>query len=108
LLRDAGVTEVLATSPAAEHTVRPLADLLELEVVLSVADTDALAHAIVRSSGRTVVGTDRVTVQELVAELGGDPGSPVDDDEFDRIYVLIPTEQGVRTLLHRFGQPYQD
>lgn len=66
-------------------------------------DLPALAARLKAVDGITLVVGHSNTTGELVQLLGGDPGTPIDESEYDRIYrVSLPsgsTEQG------RYGAP---
>ncbi len=66
----------------------------------------ALADRLRATPGRHLVVGHSNTTPALVAALGGDPGSPIEQDEYDRLYMLTLTESAVTTLLIRFGEPF--
>ena len=48
------------------------------------------------------------TTPQLAEALGGDPSTPIEEMEYDRLYVLTLTSTGTSTVLLRFGNPYGD
>jgi broad specificity phosphatase PhoE len=61
------------------------------------------------AAGRTAGGAHLVvghsnTIGKVVEQLGGAPGAPVGDLEFDRLYVVVVPDQGAATtLVLRYG-----
>ncbi len=53
--------------------------------------------------GRHLVVGHSNTIPELVRALGGDPGTRIAEDEYDRLYVLAVWEERTSTMLLRFG-----
>ena len=107
MLADAGVRRVLSTDyRRTRETVEPLATALDLRVeTYDPRELEALAARLLAVEGPSVVVGHSNTTPALVALLGGEPGSPIDDaSEFDRLYVLHRTASGnVSTLLLRYG-----
>ena len=44
-----------------------------------------------------------ITTPALVATLGGEPGTPIADSEYDRLYLVVLSGSGAVTSLLRFG-----
>ncbi|HSW30193.1 MAG TPA: histidine phosphatase family protein [Longimicrobiales bacterium] len=108
LLRDAGVTHVHTTDlKRTRQTGAPLAERLGLDFqVYDPKDLPALAARLRATPGRHLVLGHSNTLVPTVEALGGAGGTPVADDEFDRLYVLVITPQGtVTTTLLRYGAP---
>ena len=62
-----------------------------------------LAAALLSSPGRHLVVGHSNTTPELVGLLGGDPSSPIPEDEYDRLYVVRHQPgSDATTLLLRF------
>jgi hypothetical protein len=60
----------------------------------------ALVEQVRGLTGVVVVVGHSNTLPELVRLFGGAPGSDIADDEFDRLYQLLPGADGqVRTIL---------
>lgn len=108
MLADAGITHIHTTDlNRTRSTGQPLASATGLEMaVYNPRDLAGLAAELVASPGRHLVLGHSNTTPDLVAALGGDPGSPIDEMEYDRLYVVTVTDDGVSTVLLRFGQPY--
>lgn len=108
MLADAGLTDIHTTDyRRTRGTGRPVAEALGLE--MQTYDPRALegfADRLRASPGRHLVLGHSNTTPQLVAALGGEPGSPVEEDEYDRLYVVTLTEEGASTVLLRFGAPF--
>lgn len=103
-LRDAGIQEIYSTDFARTRaTAAPLARALGIEVRLYDPKKLAeLADTLRSNPGRYLVVGHSDTTPELVSLLGGEAGSPISDDEYDRLYVLHSRPgAGTTTLLLR-------
>lgn len=109
MLADADLTHVHSTDlNRTRSTGEPAAAAAGLEMaVYDPRDLPGLAAALIATPGRHLVLGHSNTTPELVAALGGDPGSPIDEMEYDRLYVVTVTARGVSTVLLRFGEPYE-
>ena len=108
MLRDAGVTHVHTTDlKRTRQTGAPLAERLGLDFqVYDPKDLPAVAARLRTTPGRHLVLGHSNTTPALVAALGGAPGEPIADNEYDRLYVLVITPDGaVTTTLLRYGRP---
>jgi phosphohistidine phosphatase SixA len=65
----------------------------------------ALAERIRVEGGRHLVVGHSNTTPEAVAALRGEPGPPIAEMEYDRLYVVTLTADGASTVLLRFGAP---
>ena len=65
-------------------------------------DLPAFAAELLAAPGRHLVVGHSNTTPDLVRLLGGDPGTPIDEHEHDRVYLLVPTGDGIRTFLFRY------
>jgi phosphohistidine phosphatase SixA len=107
LLEDAGVEAVYSTDTArTRDTARPTAESLKKPVEIYDADRlEAFSKELRAKGGRALVIGHSNTTPELVQLLGGDPGAPIANDEYDRIYVLTLSADGrVSTLVLRFPE----
>ncbi len=107
-LRDAGVTRVHTTDlKRTRQTGAPLAERLGLGVeAYDPKDLPALAARLRATPGRHLVLGHSNTTPALAAALGGEPGEPIAENEYDRLYVMVITPQGaVTTTLLRYGAP---
>ncbi len=111
LVRDAGLDRVLSTDyQRTRDTAAPAAAAAGVEVELYDGGRLAeLAAELKASPGRRVlvVGHSNTTL-DLVRLLGGEPGNPMDAEEYDRLYVLTLDPGGTTsTLLLRYGRPFR-
>jgi 2,3-bisphosphoglycerate-dependent phosphoglycerate mutase len=110
VLEEAGVTAIFASQfRRTQDTVRPLADLLGLEVEVVYANrSDELADTIRQNhrGGVVVVSGHSNTVPEIIVALGAGPVAPIEEgNEYDNLYVVSLSEGGaaeVTTL--KFGR----
>lgn len=65
-------------------------------------DLAGLARALEERGGRVLVVGHSNTTPQLVDLLGGDAGPPIDEDEHDRLYVLVLEHESVRTVVLRY------
>jgi broad specificity phosphatase PhoE len=108
MLGDAGIQRIHATPyRRTRATAAPLASRLGIEVErYDGGDLASLAARLRTEGGRHLVVGHSNTTPELVAALGGDPGSDIDELEYDRLYLVTLTEDGAVTVLLRFGAPF--
>ena len=108
MLRDASVTHIHTTDlKRTRQTGAPLAEHLGLGFeVYDPKDLPAVAARLRATPGRHLVLGHSNTTPHLVAALGGTPGEPIADSEYDRLYVLVIQPGGpVTTTLLRYGAP---
>lgn len=103
ILASRGVDRVLSSDfRRTRETAAPLASRFGVEVELYDAeDLESLVRRLRGAERETilVVGHSNTT-PHLVEALGGDPGPPIEEDEYDRLYrVDLPSG---RTVLERF------
>ncbi len=107
VLEEAGITKVMSTdTKRTRETVAPLAEKLGLPVeIYDAGALPAFAEQLRKMSGRILVVGHSNTTPELVRLLGGDPGSPINEDyEYDRLYqVVINADGSVVSTLLRYG-----
>ncbi len=109
-LADEGIGTVHTTDYLrTRHTARPLAERLGLEPVLyDPRALEAFAAELKEAGGVHLVVGHSNTTPALVEALGGDPVSPIDEAEYDRLYRVWLGEDGtVRSELERFGVSVQ-
>lgn len=110
MLSDAGVTHVHSTDL---KRTRETGALLAARRGLGLTfydprDLSDLAEELRAAPGRHLVLGHSNTTGEVVAALGGDPGGPIDDAEYDRLYVVtIAADGSVATVLLRYGEPFR-
>ena len=104
LLEDARLTAVHSTAyRRTRGTATPVAERAALEVAgYDPRDLRGFATELMASPGRHLVVGHSNTTPALVELLGGDPGPPIAEDEHGRVYVLVPTRDGVRSLVLRY------
>ena len=105
ILKDAGVSRIFSTDyRRTRQTVEPLADRNGLTIEsYDPGDLAGFAAHLKRMSGRIVVSGHSNTTTDLVQALGGNPGEPIDESEYDRLYVLVlQPGWGVETVLIRY------
>jgi 2,3-bisphosphoglycerate-dependent phosphoglycerate mutase len=110
MLRDADVSHIHTTDlKRTRETGAPLAERFGLGFeVYDPKDLPAFAARLRATPGRHLVLGHSNTTPQLVAALGGEPGDPIADGEYDRLYVVVITPQGaVTTTLLRYGAPWR-
>ena len=109
LLADVDLTHVHTTDlKRTRDTARPFAQRAQLEAnIYDPRGLESLATDIIAAPGRHFVSGHSNTTPALVAALGGDPSDPIDEMEYDRLYIVViqPGQPPLTTLL-RFGEPY--
>lgn len=102
ILNKAGITQVYTSGTArTRQTAAPTAALLGLPVTEYDARQPETMVAQLKASGANalVVGHSN-TVGKLVTLFGGEPGSAIGDDEYDRLYQLhVGADGKVSTIL---------
>jgi broad specificity phosphatase PhoE len=102
ILHRAGITAIFSTPTVrTRQTAAPLAQQTGLTVQMyEPGAPKALVEKVRGLSGAVVVVGHSNTLPELVKLFGGAPGAEIADDEFDRLYQLLPAADGqVRTVL---------
>ncbi len=105
MLSDAKISEIHSTDYLrTRETVAPAASLNGIKVSLYDArDLPSFAATLRSTPGRHLVVGHSNTTPELVAELGGEPGAPITEREYDRLYVLTVREGSTSTVVLRYG-----
>ncbi len=106
MLRDAGLTNIHTTDfRRTRSTGRPTAEATGLAMeVYDARDLDGFSERLRGMPGRHLVLGHSNTTPRLVSLLGGDPGSPIEEMEYDRLYIVTLTDDGASTVLIRFGK----
>lgn len=101
LLRRTGIGAIFSTATRrTQQTAAPLAMQAGLEVQLYDAAKPALVVEKIKAlPGPTLLVGHSNTIGELVALLGGAPGAPVGDDEYDRLSQLVIAADGSVTTV---------
>ncbi len=110
LLRDAGITHIHTTDlKRTRSTGAPTSESTGLAMAIYDAqDLGGFADRLRETPGRHLVLGHSNTNPQLAEALGGDPSTPIEEMEYDRLYVLTLTSTGTSTVLLRFGNPYGD
>jgi len=105
LLADAELDAVHVTRyRRTEETAAPTTERLGLATATyDPGATQRFAAELRARGGRHLVVGHSNTIPELVRALGGDPGTPIAEDEYDRLYVLTVGRERTSTMLLRFG-----
>ncbi len=105
MLADTGVGRVLSSDfTRTRDTAGPVAERLGLPVELyNARDMPAFAAELMATSGRVLVVGHSNTTPQLVELLGGTPGSPIAETEYDRLYLVTRSGGRVTTEQLRFG-----
>jgi broad specificity phosphatase PhoE len=102
ILGPVGITAIFSTpTKRTQQTAAPLAQRLGVTVQLYDPRAPlALVEQVKALNGAVLVVGHSNTLPELVRLFGGAPGTDIADDEFDRLYQLLPGPIGqVRTIL---------
>ena len=104
VLKDAGIEAVYSTDYIrTRETVRPMAELISKPIEVYDGDKlEAFARDLRARGARALVVGHSDTTPELVQLLGGEPGSPIAPDEYDRLYILTLSGGKTSTTLLRF------
>jgi phosphohistidine phosphatase SixA len=108
-LRDAGLTHIHTTDlKRTRGTGRPTADRTDLAMeIYDPRDLAGFAARLRATPGHHLVLGHSNTTPELVAALGGEAGTPIQEMEYDRLYVVTIDDAGVSTALIRFGRRFE-
>ena len=109
MLSDAGLTNIHTTDfKRTRGTGQPTAEATGLAMeVYGPRDLAAFAERLRGMPGRHLVLGHSNTTPELVVALGGDPGSNIEELEYDRLYIVTLTDDGASTVLIRFGRRFE-
>ncbi|NNE26951.1 MAG: histidine phosphatase family protein [Saprospiraceae bacterium] len=112
LLRSSGIEYVHSSDYIrTKETANPAAAILGLNTELyNPRDLEALAMNMKVKGGKHLVVGHSNTTPSLVAILGGDPHTPINEAaEYDRLYIVtINDDCGVNTILMRYGKAYEE
>lgn len=101
MMGGAGITAIHSTPYArTRETARRVADALGLKVTeYDPRDLRTFAARLLEEGGRPLVVGHSNTTPALVQLLGGDPGGPIPEDEYGRLYVLTEGYGATHTLV---------
>ena len=96
MLHKAGIRHIFSTPTArTQQTAQPLAERSKLEVRLyDPRKPQALVAQVKALNGPVLVVGHSNTLSELVRLFGGQPGAEIADNEYDRVYQLVPGANG--------------
>jgi phosphohistidine phosphatase SixA len=108
MLVDAGITRIHSTDfKRTRATGQPTAEALGLEIEsYDPRDLPGFATELASTPGRHLVLGHSNTTPSLVAALGGAPGDPIEEMEYDRLYIVTLEDGRASTVLIRFGEKF--
>ena len=108
MLIDAGITHVWSTDlKRTRLTAKPLAERSGITVsTYDPGKLDQLAIRLKTTPGRHLVVGHSNTTPEVVKQLGGEPGPGIDENEYDRFYLVVLSPQGAATVVLRYGSSH--
>jgi phosphohistidine phosphatase SixA len=106
MLKDVGLTHIHSSDVnRTRETGAPAARISGLEIhIYDRRDSEGFAHQLLSTPGRHLVVGHSNTIPALVEALGGDSHGEIGHLEYDRLYLVVPGPEGVRTVLLRFGE----
>jgi broad specificity phosphatase PhoE len=109
VLEDAEVAAVYATElKRTQLTAAPVAQRFNLSVAQGPPDAQGLVQEVLsKHAGKTVVVVGHSnTVPEIVKALSGRSIAPIEDEEYDRLFIVVVPQSGPARLIQaRYGQP---
>jgi phosphohistidine phosphatase SixA len=108
MLADADLTQIHTTDlKRTRETGTPTAEAAGIDFMLyDPGDLQSFADELKATPGRHLVLGHSNTTPQMVTALGGDPGSDIEEMEYDRFYIVTLTDAGASTVLIRFGAPF--
>ena len=108
LLQDSGITHIHSTDyQRTRQTATPTSGVTGVEIQsYDPRDLPAFAAVLKATPGRHLVVGHSNTTPQLVEALGGDSQGAIAEFEYDRLYILVISDEHVSTVLLRFGEPY--
>lgn len=109
MLADAGLTHIHSTDfKRTRSTGEPAAEATGLDILsYNPRDLPGFAAQLRSMPGRHLVLGHSNTTPQLVEALGGDPGDPIEEMEYDRLYIVTIVGDTVSTVLLRFGELFE-
>lgn len=113
MLQDVQLTSILSTDyRRTQLTAGPVAEAHGMAVESYDPRGEGLEQLLERlrtTPGYHLVVGHSNTTPAVVAALGGDPISPIDEGEYDRLYILVlDGGEVVSSSLIRFGEPWHE
>ena len=109
VLADKNITSIYSTDYIrTRDTAAPLATALGLEIILyNPGNLSEFAETLKSQTGTLLVVGHSNTTPYLTGLLGGDAGTPINEArEYDRLYEVHITDDGVTSILNRYGEKY--
>ena len=108
MLGDAGLTHIHSTDLIrTRSTGQPTAEATGLTILsYDPSDLSVVANRLAATPGRHLVLGHSNTTPPLVEALGGDPGEPIEEMEYDRFYIVTIFDGSVSSVLLRFGDRF--
>jgi len=96
MLNKAGIAHIFSTPTArTRQTAQPLAERSGVKIELyDPRAPQALVAKVKALNGAVLVVGHSNTLSELVRLFGGQPGAEIADNEYDRVFQLVPSEDG--------------
>ncbi|HPF22643.1 MAG TPA: phosphoglycerate mutase family protein [Hyphomonas sp.] len=105
-LSGAGLTAIWSTDyTRTRETAKPASNRTGLPIqIYDPSRLDSFAARLKATPGTFLVVGHSNTTPDLVKQLGGKPGAPIDEArEYDRLYVVTVTRGHVNTEIRRYG-----
>ena len=108
MLTDTGIGHIHSTDfRRTRETAQPTADAAGLAITTyNPSEPDDFAAKLRSTPGRHLVVGHSNSTPDLVTALGGDPGTPIEALEYDRLYIVTFRDGAVQTVLLRFGEAF--
>ena len=108
MLADPDVTHIHSTDyKRTRSTGQPAAEAAGLEIgEYDPTDLPGEAARLASMPGRHLVLGHSNTTPQFVEALGGEPGGPIEEFEYDRLYIVTLARGTVSTVLIRFGEKF--
>jgi phosphohistidine phosphatase SixA len=102
VLKDAGITAIYTTEfKRTQQTAAPIAKVLGVTpVVIKASETARLLKEVAASKSNILVIGHSNTVPEIIKGLGVTTPQPIQDDEFDNLFIVTPGAVPAVVRLH--------
>ena len=90
MLKDAKIAAIISTEyTRTQRTAAPLAKALGLAITtIKANESENLIKAVRSTAGNVLIVGHSNTIPEIIKRLGAPPPDPIDDNEYDNLYVL--------------------
>ena len=90
-----------------KETVEPLRKIADKQLrFYGLSDMQSIAEEMKSTPGTYVVSGHSNTTPDMVRLLGADPGEEINENEFDRLYIVTIVNGKSTVVLLRYGNPY--